>query len=127
MAYSRDTKLGQTIEKIIAEIPGLIAVSIIDINSGMSLASHTNNPAYDPEIASAYNAEVVKQKIKAISALRLTGETIDDIMITLTNQIHLLKVLPNANYFIYVAANSREVNLAIARSVLKKHAADIVL
>jgi predicted regulator of Ras-like GTPase activity (Roadblock/LC7/MglB family) len=127
MAYSKDTKLGQTIEKIISEIPGLIAMAVIDINSGMSLASHSVNPSFDPEIASAYNAEVVKQKMKAISALRLTGETIDDILITLTSHIHILKVLTNANYFIYVAANSREVNLAIVRSVLKKYAAEISL
>jgi hypothetical protein len=127
MAYSKDTKLGQTIEKIISEIPGLITVSIIDINSGMSLASHSANPSFDPEIASAYNAEVVKQKIKAITALRLTGETIDDILISLTTQIHLLKVLPNANYFIYAVASSRDVNLAIARSVLKKYASEISL
>jgi predicted regulator of Ras-like GTPase activity (Roadblock/LC7/MglB family) len=114
-------------EKLITEIPGMIAVCVVDINSGMSLASHSNVPSFDPDIASAFNAEVIRQKQKAMAALRLTNETIEDILITLTNQIHILKLVGNGNYFLYVAANSKEVNLGIARSVIRRYAAEIVI
>jgi predicted regulator of Ras-like GTPase activity (Roadblock/LC7/MglB family) len=125
MAYSKETKLGQVVDKMITEIPGLIAISIVDLKSGMSLASHSTQANFDPDIASAFNAEVVRQKQKAMSALGLTGEAVEDILITLSNQIHLLRLFGNGAYFIYVAANSREANLAIVRSVMKKYSSEI--
>ncbi len=119
MAYSKDTKFGAVVQNIMDELPSLIAVAIVDTNTGMTLASHSNNPAINPDSAAAYNAEVVKQKQKAMSALKLTGENLDDILITMSNQIHLIKLIGNGSKFIYLAANSRDTNLAIAREVLR--------
>ena len=121
MAYSKNSPAGQAVEAIISDLPGLMAVAVVDINSGMALASHTNSPNINPETAAAYNTEVVKQKQKAVSALKLTGETIDDILITLTNQLHLLKLNAAGNKFIYLVVNQRDTNLAIAREVLRSH------
>jgi hypothetical protein len=84
----------------------------------MSLASHTNS-GINPDTAAAYNTEVVKQKQKAMAALKLQGETMDDILITLTNQLHLIKLVGDGKKFIYLVVNSRETNLAIAREVLR--------
>jgi predicted regulator of Ras-like GTPase activity (Roadblock/LC7/MglB family) len=123
MAYSKNNPAGQTVDAIITDLPGLMAVAVVDVTSGMALASHTNSPNINPETAAAYNTEVVKQKQKAMSALKLTGENIEDILITLTNQLHLLKLNAAGNKFIYLVVNSRETNLAIAREVLRSHAA----
>ena len=125
MAYSTNSAAGKAIEAIINDLPGLLAVAIVDVNSGMALASHSNSPTLNPETAAAYNTEVVKQKQKAMSALKLTNESIEDILITLTNQLHLLKLNSAGTKFIYLAVNSRDTNLAIAREVLRSHAAQI--
>ncbi|AHJ99473.1 hypothetical protein [Hymenobacter swuensis] len=122
MAYSTNNAAGKVIQEILNDLPQLVAVAVVDTNSGMSLASHTNSPSINPDTAAAYNTEVVKQKQKAMAALKLTGETIEDILITLSNQIHLLKLAEN-NKFIYLVVNSRDTNLAIAREVLRNHAA----
>lgn len=122
MAYSTNNAAGKVIQEILNDLPGLVAVAVVDTNSGMSLASHTNSPSINPDTAAAYNTEVVKQKQKAMAALKLTGEVIEDILITLSNQIHLLKLTEN-NKFIYLVVNSRDTNLAIAREVLRNHAA----
>lgn len=124
MAYSTNNAAGKVIQEILNDLPQLVAVAIVDTNSGMSLASHTNSPNINPDTAAAYNTEVVKQKQKAMAALKLTGETIEDILITLSNQIHLLKLAEN-NKFIYLVVNSRDTNLAIAREVLRNHAASL--
>ncbi|MDO7875584.1 hypothetical protein Q5H93_12645 [Hymenobacter sp. ASUV-10] len=121
MAYSTNSAAGKAVEAIINDLPGLLAVAVVDVTSGMALASHSNSPTLNPETAAAYNTEVVKQKQKAMSALKLTNESIEDILITLTNQLHLLKLNPAGNKFIYLAVNSRETNLAIAREVLRSH------
>ena len=118
MAYSASTPAGQAVQNIINDLPGLLAIAVVDISSGMSLASHSNS-GINPETAAAYNTEVVKQKLKAMSALKLQGETIDDILITLTNQLHLIKLVADSKKFIYLVVNSRDTNLAIAREVLR--------
>ncbi|MBJ6143161.1 hypothetical protein [Hymenobacter sp. BT559] len=118
MAYSASTPAGKAVQNIIDDLPGLMAVAIVDISSGMSLASHSNSDI-NPETAAAYNTEVVKQKLKAMNALKLQGEIIDDILISLTNQLHLIKLVADSKKFIYLVVNSRDTNLAIAREVLR--------
>jgi hypothetical protein len=125
MAYSNNSAAGKAVDAIITDLPGLVAVAVVDITSGMALASHSNSPSINPETAAAYNTEVVRQKQKAMTALKLQDETIEDILITLTNQLHLLKLNSEGNKFIYLVVNSREVNLAIAREVLRAHVEEI--
>lgn len=120
MAYSVATPAGQTVQNILNDLPGLLAVAIVDISSGMTLASHANS-AINPEVAAAYNTEVVKQKLKAMGALKLQGETIDDILTTLSNQLHLIKLIGDKK-FVYLVVNARDTNLAIAREVVRQHA-----
>lgn len=122
MAYSANNKAGQMVQNIISELPGLVAVAVVDVESGMALASHSNSPAINPETAAAYNTEVVRQKQKAMAALKLKGESIEDILITLTSQLHLIKLMNGGTQFIYLVVNSRDINLAIARSVLRQAA-----
>ena len=119
MAYSTSSPAGQCVQNIIDALPGLVAVAVVDVTSGMALASHSNSPAINPETAAAYNTEVVKQKQKAMAALKLQGERIDDILMTLTNQLHLLNVSEDGKKFIYLVVNSRDTNLAIAREVVR--------
>jgi predicted regulator of Ras-like GTPase activity (Roadblock/LC7/MglB family) len=120
MAYSTSNAAGQAIQNIIDDLPQLIAVAIVDTQSGMAMASHSNSPTLNPDTAAAYNAEVVKQKHKAMTALKLTTEKIDDILITLTTQLHLLNLVDGGKKFIYLVVNSRDTNLAIAREVLRQ-------
>lgn len=120
MAYSTNNAAGQAVQNVINDLPQLLAIAVVETNSGMTLASHSNSPTLNPETAAAYNTEVVKQKQKAMSALKLQGESIDDILITLTNQIHLINLVDGGKKFIYLAVNSRDTNLAIARDVLRQ-------
>ncbi|WP_046244429.1 hypothetical protein [Hymenobacter terrenus] len=122
MPYSTNNPAGQAIQNIINDLPQLLAVAIVDTQSGMAMASHSNSLTLNPETAAAYNTEVVRQKQKAMTALKLTDEVIDDILITLTNQIHLINLVDGGKKFIYLAVNSRDTNLAIAREVLRQQA-----
>jgi hypothetical protein len=125
MAYSVNNPAGKIVQNVIDDLPTLMAIAVVDVTSGMSLASHTNSPSINPDTAAAYNTEVVKQKQKAMSALKLTGENIEDILITLSNQLHLIKLNTAGNKFIYLVVNSRDTNLAIAREVLRSHSSQL--
>ncbi|MCL9809576.1 hypothetical protein [Flavobacterium luminosum] len=105
-------------------LAGFIGVSVTEIKTGMSFASLSVDPNFDPELASAYNLEVVKAKFNALKALGL-DQKIDDILITLSNQIHIIDLSDNGEYFVYLAVDSSKVNLGMARATLKKYSKDI--
>lgn len=112
----------QAVQNIMQALPTLVAVAIVETETGMPLAHHSNLASFDAETAAAYNTEVIKQKLKAIQALRL-NQTVQDILLTLTDQLHLLKLSADGSKFIYLAVNSADTNLAMARQVLKSQAA----
>ena len=111
-------------EEVKKNIPGYIAVAVSEIKSGISYYSDTAVPSFDPELASAFNLEVVKAKLNAISALGL-NESIDDIMINLTNQIHIIDISDNNEYFIYLAVDSSKANLGMTKALLNKYKKEI--
>ncbi|MDA6071442.1 hypothetical protein NJT12_17620 [Flavobacterium sp. AC] len=106
-------------------INGFIAVSVTEVETGMSYSSLSLNPNFDPELASAYNLEVVKAKLSAIKALGL-NQKINDILITLTDQIHIIDVSEDGKYFIYLAVDSTKANLGLTRATLSKFKKDII-
>ncbi len=117
------TQFGEDLKK---NVPGFIAVSVAEIASGMSYYSQSVIADFDPELASAYNLEVVKAKKNAIKALGLQGQVIDNIMITLSSQIHIIDVSDNQEYFIYLAVDSTKANLGMTKSILNKYKKEIV-
>ncbi|MGN6106086.1 MAG: hypothetical protein ACTHU0_13345 [Kofleriaceae bacterium] len=111
----------ENFEKIAAEIPGFIAGALVDIESGMTLGTKSLRPDFDLTAASAYNSEMVKQKQKIMRALSLKT-TLEDMLITLGDQIHLIKLV-SPTTFIYLAADRASSNLAIVRVAVNKNLA----
>ena len=111
-------------EKVQADVPGFIAASMVDLDSGMTLAVKSLRADFDLAAASAFNSEIVKQKFKTIKALGLKS-TLEDILLTLSDQLPLIKLVGDRS-FIYLAADRSVTNLAIMRSSVNKHLAAIV-
>jgi hypothetical protein len=58
-----------------------------------------------------------------MQALQLApAEQLEDIVITLRRQLHLLQVLPQQGWLLYLAIRTEDTNLALARTVLRQHA-----
>jgi len=117
MANEREAT--EAFEKIAADIPGFIGASLVDIDSGMTLAVKSTRPDFDLAVASAYNSELVKQKLKIMKALNLKT-TLEDMILTLGDQIHFIKVL-SPTMFVYLAAERATTNIAIVRTVVNRH------
>ena len=62
--------------------------------------------------------------MSTIKALNL-NEEIEDIMITLTNEIHIISVSSSGEYFIYLAVDSTKANLGLTRAIMKKYSKEI--
>lgn len=109
------------------EIDGAIGACIVDSNSGMMLAASGGAGGLNLEVAAAGNTEVVRAKRKTMKALNL-NDTIDDILITLGKQYHLLRPLAsNDALFIYLALDKSKANLAMARHNLASIEKDLAV
>jgi hypothetical protein len=115
-----EKQIQDTFDRVAQEIPGFIAASLVDLDSGMTLGARSVRSDFDLTAASAYNSEMVKQKLKIMKALKL-DTTLEDMLLTLGDQIHLIKVVSPSS-FIYLAADRGQANLAIVRNVVGKHA-----
>ena len=100
------------------ELDGALGACIVDSNSGMMLGAIGGSGQLNLELAAAGNTEVVRAKRKTMKALALNDQ-IEDILITLGRQYHLLRPLSsNDALFIYIALDRSRANLALARHQL---------
>jgi hypothetical protein len=118
-----EKQIVETLDKIASEISGFIAASLVDMESGLTLGAKSLRSDFDLSIASAYNSELVKQKLKIMRALNLKS-TLEDILLTLSDQIHMIKMI-SPSEFLYLAADRDSTNLAILRSTVARHAAGL--
>ncbi len=102
-------------------IDGVLGVALVDYNSGMTLGVEGGGPDLDLEVAAAGNTEVVRAQMKIMSRLGI-HESIEDILITLDTQFHLLRLITapgGEGLFFYMALEIGKSNLAMARIELR--------
>jgi hypothetical protein len=111
-------------------IDGAVGVSLVDWDSGMALGSLGGGKYLDLEVAAAGNTEVVRAKMRTMESLRI-NDAIEDILITLSKQYHLIRLLKNSQneqgLFLYLVLDRAKSNLALARHNLKRIEADLVV
>jgi hypothetical protein len=107
------------------KIDGAIGAVVADWESGMSLGQVGGQGRLDMELAAAGNCQVVKAKMATMKSLGIQG-SIQDILITLDDQMHLIRPsrhLPSL--FIYLAIDKQRGNLAMARMKLQSAEAEL--
>ena len=109
-------------------IDGALGASLVDWESGMSLGAIGGGKYLDLDVAAAGNTEVVRAKMRTMESLRL-DDTIEDILITLSKQYHLIRLLKSSRndqgLFLYLVLDRAKANLALARHSLKRVESDI--
>lgn len=108
----------RTLEELM-KLDGAIGAVVADWESGMSLGHTGGQGRLDMEMAAAGNCQVVKAKMSTMKSLGING-SIQDILITLDDQMHLIrpsKAMPSV--FIYLAIDKAKGNLALARMKLQ--------
>jgi hypothetical protein len=108
--------------KNLMDIEGAVAAALVDYTSGLTLGGTSASKTLDISVAAAGNTEVVKAKLRTMEMLGL-DDRIEDILITLGRQYHLLRPLHSRDgtgLFLYLALDKERGNLALARHRLAK-------
>jgi hypothetical protein len=102
-------------------VDGAVGVALVDYESGMTLGTQGGGALLDLETAGAGNTEVMRAKMKTIQSLQL-DDTIEDILITLGRQYHIIRPLTEAKgeLFLYFVLDRQRANLALARRELRR-------
>lgn len=109
---SMSTNLNQSMAAAMS-IDGALAAALVDYRSGMCLAQA--GTAVNLDLAAAGNTQVVRAKLQTMESLGLR-KGIEDILITLGDQYHLIRLVPNnAGLFLYLVLDKIKGNLALAR------------
>jgi hypothetical protein len=102
----------QTLNEIM-NMDGALATALVDWQSGMTLG--TAGTGFPIELAAAGNTNVVRAKLAVMKDTKLTGH-MEDMLITLETQYHLIRMLKaDPHLFIYVALDRNKANLGLAR------------
>lgn len=107
-----------------ADIAGFIGACLVDSDTGLMLTSEGGG-RLDLETAAALNAKVVNAQLQMINTLEL-DDNIDDLLISLGKQIHLVHPLPSRpEVFVYVILDRKTANLGMARLQVRNIAQSI--
>jgi hypothetical protein len=111
-------------------IEGATGAALVDWDSVMALGTLGGGKYLDLDLAAAGNTEVVRAKMRTLETLHL-NDSVEDILITLTTQYHLIRLLRDAggaqNLFLYLVLDRSKANLALARHHLKRIEADLTV
>ncbi|MBX9365200.1 MULTISPECIES: roadblock/LC7 domain-containing protein [Streptomyces] len=111
-----------SLKEIMTSIEGALGTALVDYTSGMALGTMGGGKDLDLTVAAAGNTDVIRAKVRTMEHLGLKGE-IEDILITLGSQNHLLRPLKGRGgngLFLYLVLDKKTSNLAMARHQLKR-------
>ena len=104
--------LSEVLEKLLG-FDGAMCVALVDSESGMTLGKAGSG--IDIDLAAAGASVILRARLASAKALG-TEEKIDDLLISLTNQIQIIHPLPsNPTIFTYLVADKSKSSLAMAR------------
>lgn len=112
------------LRELARDIDHLIATSIVDIDSGMPLASITNDPTLDATAAAASYAQVVKANANALRFLDMDPQATEDIVITTHTFYALIRLLGTGHY--HSVLTGKQASLGLTRSIMGKYAGQLL-
>jgi predicted regulator of Ras-like GTPase activity (Roadblock/LC7/MglB family) len=92
---------------------------VVCIDDGTPLVATSHDPAFDPDVAAAYCAEVVKIDEKALKALQKGGR-LEEVLLTTDEFYLIIRIIPDTRFYVGLAL-AKQGNVGMARMVMKKY------
>lgn len=117
----------ESLAKVMDGVDGAIGVALVDFDGGLTLGTAGGGDGLDLDIAGAGNLEVVRSMMRVMDQLGLDDQ-IEDILITLGEQYHLIRPLEKqSSMFLYLAIDRSQGNLGLARHRLRATEGELAL
>jgi predicted regulator of Ras-like GTPase activity (Roadblock/LC7/MglB family) len=111
--------LNDILDRFKSDVPNYLSSAVVDMDSGMGMASNAADPDFDASTANAAYTELIKANREALELLDADPHDTDDILIT-TNGMYLLLREIGTSYYMGVAV-SQEGNLALVRKQMESY------
>jgi hypothetical protein len=105
---------------LLAELPELLMAAVIATGSGQVLASYATQPQLWPGTAAPFWTTAVQQLQASQAAQHSEAEQLEEILVTLPTQLHLLHLGPTGEYLLCLAIAAADTNLALAREIMRQ-------
>jgi len=112
-------QLQSLIDQMSKELPGVLAVAVVTVEDGMSIAEVKRKEGIETAAAAAYLASIVKSNSKAINLLA-DDEQVDDILITTKMYHFIIRHVEGQPFFLFVMT-SKDEWLGKARMLIRKY------
>ncbi|MER7399322.1 hypothetical protein ABT381_27870 [Streptomyces sp. NPDC000151] len=115
------TGIDQTLRDLL-QIDGVLGVSVVDYYSRLMLGSIGHPAGPDLEKAALVDTDVVRAKLAALETLGYSPDRMEDILITLDDEYHLIRPLSrcrNDGIFFYVVLSRARADLSATRKWLR--------
>lgn len=105
---------------LLAELPELLMAAVIATGSGQVLASYATQPQLWPSAAAPFWMAAVQQLQASQTAQGTETEQLEEIVVTLPTQLHLLHLAPTGQHLLCLAIAAADTNLALAREIMRQ-------
>ncbi len=100
--------------KLLAQVDGFVAVAVAHHVSGIALAVHGNEEAFDMPLAVASMAQLFSVSQRMIEDS--PQEVVEESIVMTTHHYHFVRPLgQDTPHFVYLVADRRQANLAMVR------------
>ncbi|MFD1871003.1 hypothetical protein [Hymenobacter bucti] len=119
-AGATTTGAENSLRYLLAELPELLMAAVIATGSGEVLASYTTQPQLWPKGAAPFWSAALQQLQASQAAQNQEAEQVEEVLLTLPSQLHLLRLAPTGQYLLCLAIARADTNLALAREIMRQ-------
>lgn len=105
---------------ILRELPELLVMAVVEVQSGKTVAAYTATAALDPYKLNSRYAATIRQTRQFLMQPWLADQHLTDFVLLLEDQLHCLRLTAGGQWLCYVVVRIADSNLALVREVMRR-------
>lgn len=112
------------LEQLVAKLPGLLFAGLTEVETGTLIRGRTPSDLLPAAAVARHHAELVRLKHLALkqAAPATMPEDLREILVTISDQLHLLRLVRQGQLLLSIVLDPHQVSLPIARMALNSAA-----
>lgn len=108
---------GAALQHLLGQLPELLLAAVVETGTGTVVAAYAATRQYQPAAVAGPATAALEQLYAALAAQSLAPAELREVVLTLSSQLHVLRPVAGGQRLLYLAADARDTNLAIARQL----------